>query len=428
MEEESDPETPDADESAGSPADEDDRAGRSGGDASESPESVSDDEGAATAETDGFDGHLAADDEAVEEFGEASDGFDRVDEADAPDDDEAVDADDALAADDEGVIETGPEADTDGGIAHVPAGAATPESDADAETEGPVAPEDDPELLDPDDPLQGDDEFGGGVLGEGPDHDEEMPLAAHIEEMMRRLGVVFLVAGVVTLAVFGLGKSPELQLFGYGRYLQAIPSSTEIIHFLWNHNIPGAPADPSMRPRVYGPLELILTELKVAGLAGLVVGLPVFVYETYLFMRPGLYSKERRYYLAAVPTSLVLALVGIAFAHFVVLPSLFAYFTSYTERAVLVAFGLKETFTLILVLMGYMAVIFQIPLFIMLAVMMNLVTRTWMEDRRIVFWGVFATVAFFATPDPTGMAPIIVGATMIALFEGTLALLRWTGN
>jgi sec-independent protein translocase protein TatC len=182
------------------------------------------------------------------------------------------------------------------------------------------------------------------------------------------------------------------------------------------------------RPRVYGPLELLLTELKVAALGGLVIGLPAFVYETYLFMRPGLYPKERRYYLAAVPTSLVLAFVGIAFAHFIVLPAIFAYFTSYTTGTAVVAFGLKETFNLILILMGYNAIIFQIPLFVMLAIMMNLVTRVWLEDRRLLFWGTFLGLAFLVSPDPTGMAPIIVGATMIALFEGTLFALRWTAR
>jgi sec-independent protein translocase protein TatC len=252
------------------------------------------------------------------------------------------------------------------------------------------------------------DDLDDGLVGEGPASDEEMPLAAHIEEMIRRLAVVLVVGGVVALAVF--------------------PVADQLINFLWNAHIPGAENITDRRPRLYGPLELVVTELKVAALAGFVVGLPVAVYETYLFMKPGLFPRERRYYLAAVPTSLVLALIGVAFAHFVVLPAIFAYFTAYTTGTAVVAFGLKETFSLILVLMGYMALVFQIPLFIMLAIMMNLTTREWLEGRRLLFWGGFLGVAFLVSPDPTGMAPIIVAATMIGLFEGTLALLRWTGN
>jgi sec-independent protein translocase protein TatC len=268
-----------------------------------------------------------------------------------------------------------------------------------------------------DDPLVDD-----GLVSEGPETDEEMPLADHIEEMIHRLAVVLGVGGVITLLLYP-GADLANSAFGLD-----LVSSTEVIDFLWNNHVPGAPELTDRRPRVYGPLELLLTELKVAALGGLVVGLPVFVYETYLFMRPGLYPKERRYYLAAVPTSIVLAFIGISFAHFIVLPAIFAYFTSYTTGTAIVAFGLKETFNLILILMGYNAIIFQIPLFIMLAIMMNLVTRTWLEDRRLLFWGAFLGLAFLVSPDPTGMAPIIIGATMIALFEGTLLALRWTAS
>mgnify|MGYP000710621501 CR=1 FL=1 len=257
-----------------------------------------------------------------------------------------------------------------------------------------------------------------GLLGEGPDSDQEMPLAAHIEEMMKRLSVVFIVGGAVALTLLGLG-----QLF------EQVPTAVDIIDALWNNAIPGAPEIEGRRPRVYGPLELLLTKLKVTALAGLLVALPVFVYETYMFMRPGLYPRERRYYISAIPTSLILGTIGMAFSHFVIIPAIMSYFTVYTdENVATVAYGLESTFSLIIVLMSYMAVIFQIPLFIMLAIMMGIVTRQWLEDKRLLFWGGFLTIAFLVNPDPTGMTPFIIAATMIVLYEGTLALLRWTGN
>ena len=329
--------------------------------------------------------HRRVDDDAGDDGAGAADG-DSVVETDTGD--ESV-----VETDDESVVQTG----ADAGSASVDGETAAPSVD-----DGGTAPE----FTAADDDAA--DAIDEGLVGEGPATDEEMPLAAHIEEMVRRLAVVLVLGGVVGLAVF--------------------PVADQLINFLWNSHIPGASTIVDRRPRLYGPLELLVTELKVAALAGFIVGLPVAVYETYLFMRPGLFPRERRYYLAAVPTSLVLALIGVAFAHFVVLPAIFAYFTAYTTGTAVVAFGLKETFSLILVLMGYMALVFQIPLFIMLAIMMNLTTRIWLEDRRLLFWGGFLGVAFLVSPDPTGMAPIIVAATMITLFEGTLALLRWTGN
>jgi len=266
----------------------------------------------------------------------------------------------------------------------------------------------------------------GGVTGDtfdGAPDDEEMPLTEHIEEMIRRLGIVLIVMAGVSAVAFILPRPSE-------------PLADQLVNFLWYSYLPGQPeacvgADPegtTACPRVYHPLGLIFTRIKVASLLGLIVALPVFVYQTYLFMRPGLYPNERRYYLASVPTSLILALVGVAFAYFLVLPLLFSYFLYYSEGVADIAFGLQETFNLILLMMGMFAVIFQIPLFIMLAIMMGVTSRRWLEQRRLLFWGGFLGFAFIFNPDLTGMAPIIVTATMITLFEGTLALLRWTGR
>ena len=256
----------------------------------------------------------------------------------------------------------------------------------------------------------------GGASLEGAPDDQEMPLADHVEEMVRRLAVVILVMAVVSAFVF--------------------PFADRLINFLWYSFLPGStatcPPPPGVTndacPRLYHPLALILARLKVASLVGLVAALPVFVYESYLFMRPGLYPNERRYYLASVPTSLILAGVGMLFAYALVLPLIFTYFLSYSEPVAQIAFGLSETFGLILLLLGTFALIFQIPLFVMLALMMGVTNRYWLESRRLYFWAAFAGIAFLFSPDPTGMAPFIVATTMILLFEGTLAMVRWSGE
>ncbi|WP_136688817.1 twin-arginine translocase subunit TatC [Halorhabdus amylolytica] len=280
--------------------------------------------------------------------------------------------------------------------------------------------------------------------GEHAPDDEEMPLADHVEEMVRRLGVVLVLMAGVSAVIFPFGE--------------------QIINVIWYSFLPGTyelcpttsqiPTDPvgvitaamvdvgagpgvtmaegatikPACPRVYQPLATIFARFKVATLAGFVIALPAFVYETYLFMRPGLYPRERRYYLAAVPTSLILATVGIAFAYLLVLPAIFTYFLYYSEGAADIAFGLTQTFDLMVLMMGFFAAIFQIPLFIMLAIMMGVTSRQWLADRRLLFWAAFAGIAFIFNPDPTGMAPFIIAATMIALFEGTLLLLSWTGS
>jgi|GEM_PF-341262 len=242
--------------------------------------------------------------------------------------------------------------------------------------------------------------------------DEEMPLTEHVEEMaLRLLAVTLVMFGVAGIVVFYAG---------------------DLVNFLWYSFLGDAAICPGSQcgeaPRVLHPLAVPLAYLKASTLVGFIIALPVGVYQTYRFMRPGLYPRERRYYLASIPMSLVLAATGVGFAYFAVLPSMFAYFTDYSEQAAEIAFSLTETFNLMILMLGFFALIFQIPLLVMLAIMMGVTTRQWLADRRLYFWAGFAGVAFLFSPDPTGMAPLIVAVTMIALFEGTLTLLRWTGT
>ena len=295
--------------------------------------------------------------------------------------------------------DAGTDADAGGGAGAEAGGTVSPaEPEPGSGPETPTSPgsEDDLDL-----DLQGPDPGG-----DAPPDDEEMPLSAHIEEMVRRLAVVVVAAALATAFAF--------------------PAATRLLNAMWYGVLPTDVPPPTL----YGPLEKILSEVKVASLAGVLTALPVIVYEAYLFMRPGLYPKERRYFLAAVPTSLVLGSIGMAFAYFLVLPFLFQYFITYSESAVdALPFGLRVTFDLIVSLLGAFALVFQIPLLIMLAVMIGVVSRRWLEEQRLLFHGLFLGIGFFISlGDATGTAPLIIAATMGLLFEGTLALLRWTGR
>ncbi len=61
-------------------------------------------------------------------------------------------------------------------------------------------------------------EIDASLWGEGPASDEEMPLADHIEEMLKRLAIVIAVAGTVSLVTF--------------------PFADQLINLLWNSILP----------------------------------------------------------------------------------------------------------------------------------------------------------------------------------------------
>jgi len=229
--------------------------------------------------------------------------------------------------------------------------------------------------------------------------DEELPLTVHIEELVRRVMVVLVASSVVMAAAF---------LF-----------SERLLDEIW-YNFFDFP------PNVYRPFDEILTRLMLSAVIGLALAVPVLVYETFQFMKPGLYPNERRYFLSVVPVSLILMFFGLAFAYFLALPLLFRYFIFYSEDVATAGLGLRETFNLILMTELAFGIVFQIPLLMTLAVKMKVVTARWFERQRIYVWGGCITVAALlaGSLDPTGVAGLMVALTMIMLFETTLAGLK----
>jgi sec-independent protein translocase protein TatC len=229
--------------------------------------------------------------------------------------------------------------------------------------------------------------------------DEEMPLTAHIEELVRRIMVVVIASTVVMAVVFVF--------------------SEELLRTIWYNFV-------SSDPHVYQPFGEILTRLKLSAVAGLALATPVLIYETFEFMKPGLYPNERRYFISVVPVSMILMALGLAFAYFFALPLLFRYFIFYSEGIATAGLGLSETFNIILLVALAFGVVFQIPLLMTFGVKMGVASVRWFEEKRVYVWGGCITVAALlaGSLDPTGVAGLMVALTMVTLFETTLVGLR----
>lgn len=72
--------------------------------------------------------------------------------------------------------------------------------------------------------------------------------------------------------------------------------------------------------QVLSPAEFLIAQFKISIIAGIVVSLPWIFWQLWLFVRPGLFARERRFVYFLLPGSLVLSLLGIALMYFVMLP------------------------------------------------------------------------------------------------------------
>ena len=69
------------------------------------------------------------------------------------------------------------------------------------------------------------------------------------------------------------------------------------------------------------PTESIGNYMKVALLCGVILAMPIIVYQIGRFIAPGLTKKERRYLYLLVPGATLCFLTGVAFAYFVMMPT-----------------------------------------------------------------------------------------------------------
>ena len=75
-----------------------------------------------------------------------------------------------------------------------------------------------------------------------------------------------------------------------------------------------------------------MLHIKLSLIAGLILATPVVFTQLWLFVAPGLYSKEKRMAIPFVAMSSVLFVLGAAFSHYVVFPITWRFFVGFTRR------------------------------------------------------------------------------------------------
>lgn len=133
-----------------------------------------------------------------------------------------------------------------------------------------------------------------------------MPFGEHLEELRRRL--IYALLSLVPVFVLCL-------TFG----------TTLLDVILWPAQAQLRAAELPVMLQATGPLETFAAWVKVSMAATLVIGVPVALYQLWLFIAPGLYAHERRFARFLVPLSMVLSALGLVFMYFVLLPAMLAF-------------------------------------------------------------------------------------------------------
>lgn len=228
--------------------------------------------------------------------------------------------------------------------------------------------------------------------------DKEQPLVEHIEELRSRMMVVAVPIVVITLVVFSF--------------------SGGLLNAVWDHTVP-------VPMYIYSPLELITTELTFSLVCALFIGIPLMVYEAFMFVGKGLYIHERKFFIRIVPISFILFFAGAALAYFIVVPIVYNSAMVYSMDVAVPQNRAMQTFNSIMTMVVGFGIIFQFPLLIMAALKMKLLKRETLMGQRKVIYGALIAIGLFLSSGLEGLSGLIVAAVLVMLFEGSLLVSKY---
>lgn len=242
-----------------------------------------------------------------------------------------------------------------------------------------------------------------------------MTLIEHIYEFRRRLGwalVSIVFGGVLGFIWFGtkVGPIPSLGELVTNPYC-AIPAGQRL------------DGDKGCLLLQTVPFESVMIRLKISVAAGAVLTAPLWLYQIWAFVAPGLYSKERKYALTFVGFASVLFAAGAVLAY-LLLPHALALVTGLGDGFFVTGLTADKYISFMLSLLIIFGVSFELPL---LVVMLNAVGvlkyATLKKWRRGIIFLLFVFAAF-VTPGQDPFSMLGLAGALTLLFEISLQIAR----
>ena len=140
--------------------------------------------------------------------------------------------------------------------------------------------------------------------------------------------------------------------------------------------------------------------MKVTLMAAFLLAMPWVFYQAWAFVAPGLYQHEKRLGLPLVVASVILFLLGMAFAYFLVFPIVFGFMVGVAPAGVAVMTDIGKYLDFVLTMFMAFGFTFEVPIAVVLLVKMGMVSVAKLREiRPYVIVGAFVIGAIFTPPD-----------------------------
>ncbi|MCL6669401.1 twin-arginine translocase subunit TatC [Streptomyces panaciradicis] len=246
------------------------------------------------------------------------------------------------------------------------------------------------------------------------DPEGRMPLADHLRELRNRLAKAMLAIVVVTIVaaffyndIINFLTKPVLDSVGCGETFEQLAKSKSSSH-------------PCAQITINGLLAPFTLALQVSLMAGVVFASPVWLYQLWAFVAPGLHRHERKYAYAFVGTGAPLFFAGAFFAY-KVLPTTAKVLIDFTPHGVSNLLPLDDLLQLVTRMVIVFGLSFELPL---LLIMLNL-TGVLSGTRMLGWWrGMIMGITVFAavaTPSTDPLSMLALAGPIWVLYFGAVA-------
>ena len=228
----------------------------------------------------------------------------------------------------------------------------------------------------------------------------EMPFWEHLEELRWRL-----IKSIIAILI-GAGFS-----YAY---------SDIIMYWLIN---PTESLSIDLNLQVLKITSMFTVKLSVALFGGMILGLPVILYQFWRFISPAFEDKYGVAVIFTVLFSSAFFFLGMSFAYFVIIPFSLAFFTSLTAETIDVAynFTLEGYLMYILWLIFGCGLLFQLPVISIFFTKIGILTPAFLREYRKFAVVVFLILGAVLTP-PDPVSQILIVVPLIILYEFSILI------
>lgn len=165
--------------------------------------------------------------------------------------------------------------------------------------------------------------------------------------------------------------------------------------------------------------------MKVTMLVAFLGALPVIMYQLWAFIAPGLYKHERQLILPIVTSSYILFIAGMAFAYFLVFPTVFQFMAHYNAPlGADMATDIDKYLSFAMTTFLAFGLTFEVPVVVVVLVKLGMVRiKKLKEIRPYIIVGAFVIAAVVTPPDV--LSQLLLAVPLCLLYELGILVARF---